>query len=256
MPRPQASSFVSSSSIRRSRSVRSPILLRLTLFALATLAASGVALGVSVGPASACTAASGSNGFSWRNSSGDNGSRSYISGSSTLSSCGAAGAFVTIEGDPYSGLPMIQTGYIKETPTNTTDCGTGVISVITEYDNNGNYTCDVTAFSVPFGEGDSFTVEHHSNGWWTYLNGYAELANPITVLNFCCGYSIATAEAHWSGALPTFLSWWGPSGSLAWQYRTPTSGYSNVTSSNFGQNGGSYWYRSDQKSPFYIQWVG
>lgn len=229
---------------------------RWALLVMVTLAISGVALGVSAAPASACFAISSSQASNSRGS-GDNGTRAYISGSSTLSSCGAAGAFVSIEGNASTGLPMIQTGYIKETSTNVTDCGTGTISVVTEYiDANGNSTCDVTEFNIPFGEGDSFTVEHSSNGWWTYLNGFKQLANPITSLNFCCGYSLTRGETHWTGSLPTFLVWWGPSGSLFWQYRTPTAGYSNVTSSNFNQQGGNHWARSDQKSPFYIQWIG
>lgn len=202
----------------------------------------------------------------------DNGTRAYIEGSSTLSSCGTAGAFVSIEKDNVNGYPMIQTGYIKETSTYVSKCdhsGSGYTGVITEYTpDNLNYTCDDIS-SYPFGQGDLFSVSHTSPGWQTYWDGNPEETNVISSLGFGSGYARVRDELYWTSNLPTYLVNWGPSGQGSWDFKTNSSGcclsytpvQANQASPEYGdtQDGDNDWNvltsAGTPPSPFYIQWT-
>jgi hypothetical protein len=168
----------------------------------------------------------------------------------------------------------IQTGYWKATSDDDTDCGIGPLGVFTEYlPVGGIYHCIIFSSST-FGFGDKFTVHHDStNGWQTFLNGTAELANPISssVMGFGSGNSFARGEVIWTSNHPTFDVTWGPSGQTHWEYMTQSSGtyndvqsYANGTSHNGtafdNEDSDNDWNvgtsGADPPSPFDIKWIG
>lgn len=88
------------------------------------LVASAAAIGAGAPQARACSV-SASQGDRYRGAGNDNGTRAFIQGSSTLSSCGGAVATVSIQSCTTNCTPgMIQTGYVKQTGTfDSPDCG-------------------------------------------------------------------------------------------------------------------------------------
>ena len=244
----------------------------------ATAAVSAITLGFTAPQASAgCFATYSSQGDNVRGKGDDVGTRAYIQGSSTLSSCGFANAAVEIGNS--NNLPTvtagIQTGYMKQTSDNQlTDCGIGHIGVYTEWlPQGGIYECHIYA-TDPFGVGDKFTVHHDpTTGWMTFFDGDPELSSPITNLGFGSGFSWARGEVAWTSSHPTFFVNYGPSGlSPGWEYETNSNGcctsytpvpsYANGTISRTAdsEDADNDWNvgssSADPPSPFYIQWLG
>lgn len=203
----------------------------------------------------------------YRGAGNDNGTRSYLQGTTTLNSCGGVVATVAEQEKPpdcgCSGFGMIQTGYIEESSTFASDCDMndpGITAVMTEYTADSvNYTCDVYIGGQHdlFGEGDLFTAALGSGGWETFWDGQKEYT--ITGLGFSSGYSVARGEAKWGSSNPAFNVTWGPSGKTAWQYKTDSSGcctsYTNVLSGATKVNDG-LWSIGTPPSPFSIKFIG
>ena len=181
----------------------------------------------------------------------DDGTRAYISGTGSNNSCGLVWFSVAVQSHPPSNqtdpLDMMQVGEIKEDPNYGTgnDCNTdgalGRVAIVREYlsdDLGVGIKCEIyqNIARSDFGSGGNFSAVLATH-WEAFYNSN-QIGSPVA-LGFSGGYTIARAEARWSGSPPSFDVFWGSSGHTPlWQFETNPSGcctsYTNVA--NYGVN--------------------
>jgi hypothetical protein len=171
-------------------------------------------------------------------------------------------ASVSLQDEPPNSTVCcgIQAGEWKQTSGVTTDCspsGAAIDVVFVEVDSKTNgIACPYTSDISQFGSGGLFAVALSPAGGWEAFQNSNLIYGPIN-LGFPSGYSVARAESLWSVG-PTMSITWGPSGQIAWQYKTASVGYTTIGTSSGDQNpqGTNYWHLGGTPSPFTIYWDG
>lgn len=214
-----------------------------------------------LGAAAATAEASPQNyqGSRYRNLGGsDNGTRAYLAGTGHTNSTGTVLASVGIQQNFSSTAGFIQMGEIQVSSDFGDICGSGITAVFVEYYVSGSTTghCPKHNGIAAFGNGGLFAVAVGTNGWEAYWNGSAYYNPPA--LGYSSGWTAALAES-WADPTksgPSYAMTWGPSGQVAWQYKTASVGYTTIDTSEVLANTGNNWSLGGTPSPFNINWAG